>query len=76
MGQGAITAISRKQNINTRSSTEAELVTADDVIGPMIWTRNFLEAQGYLVQDNVLFQDNKSTILLEENGQKSVGKRS
>ena len=55
MGQGAITAISRKQNINTQSSTEAKLVAADDLIGPMIWTQNFLEAQGYPVQDNVLF---------------------
>jgi hypothetical protein len=27
-----------------------------------------MEAQGYQVQDNVLFQDNKSTILLEKNG--------
>ena len=76
MGQGAITSISRKQNIGTRSSTEAELVADNDVIGPMIWTRNFLEAQGYPVQENVLFQDNKSAILLEENGKKSVGKRS
>jgi hypothetical protein len=27
-----------------------------------------MEAQGYQVQDNVLFQDNKSSILLEKNG--------
>jgi hypothetical protein len=27
-----------------------------------------MEAQGYQVQDNILFQDNKSTILLEKNG--------
>ena len=76
MGQGDITAISRKQNINTRSSTEAELVAADDMIGPMIWTRNFLEVQGYPIQENVLFQDNKSAILQEKNGRKRMGKRS
>jgi hypothetical protein len=33
-----------------------------------------LEAQGYQVQDNVLFQDNKSAILLEKNGKASSSK--
>jgi hypothetical protein len=27
-----------------------------------------MKAQGYEVRDNVLFQDNKSSILLEKNG--------
>ena len=35
-----------------------------------------MEAQGYEVTQNILYQDNKSTILLEENGRKSAGKRS
>jgi hypothetical protein len=39
------------------------------------WTRYFLEAQGYHVHDNVLFQDNKSAILLEKNGKASSSKR-
>jgi hypothetical protein len=76
MGKGVVTHLSRKQNLNTRSSTEAEVVAADDVVGPMLWTRRFLEAQGYPVRDNVLFQDNKSAMLLESNGRKSAGKRS
>ena len=76
MGKGAVTSISRKQGMNTRSSTEAEVVAADEVVGPMIWTRCFLEAQGYPIQDNILFQDNKSAMLLESNGRKSAGKRS
>ena len=75
MGKGAITSISKKQKMNTRSSTTAELVAADDVIGLILWTKLFLEAQGYEINRNVLFQDNKSTILLEENGKKSSGKR-
>jgi hypothetical protein len=33
-----------------------------------------LEAQGYQVQDNILFQDNKSAILLEKNGKASSSK--
>ena len=35
-----------------------------------------IEAQGYEVTKNILYQDNKSSILLETNGRKSVGKRS
>ena len=68
MGKGAITSISRKQGMNTRSSTKAEVVAADEVVGPMLWTKLFLEAQGYPVEENILFQDNKSAMLLEANG--------
>lgn len=62
--------------MNTRSSTEAELVAADEVVGSMIWTKNFLEAQGYPLKANILFQDNQSAMLLETNGRASAGKRS
>ena len=76
MGKGAITSVSRKQGMNTRSSTEAEVVAADEVVGPMLWTKYFLEAQGYPVKDCILYQDNRSAMLLETNGRKSAGKRS
>ena len=39
------------------------------------WTRYFVEAQGYKVSDNVLFQDNKSAMLLAKNGKSSSSKR-
>ena len=48
-GQGAVQTISRKQKLNTRSSTEAELVAADDVSVMILWTKLFLEEQGYTV---------------------------
>lgn len=76
MGKGAITSISRKQGMNTRSSTEAEVVAADEVVGAMLWTKLFLEHQGYHVKENILYQDNRSAMLLESNGRKSAGKRS
>ena len=76
MGKGAVTSLSRKQGMNTCSSTEAKVVAADEVVGPMLWTKLFLEHQGYPVRKNVLFQDNRSAVLLEENGRKSAGKRS
>lgn len=35
-----------------------------------------MEAQGYKVQQNIVYQDNKSTIQLLENGRRSTGKQS
>ena len=75
-GKGAVQSLSKKQKLNTRSSTEAELVEADNVATQILWTKHFMEAQGYTIEDNILYQDNKSTILLQENGRKSAGKRS
>jgi hypothetical protein len=34
MGQGAVMSMSRKQKLNARSSTEAELIAADEVVVP------------------------------------------
>ena len=42
----------------------------------ILWTKLFLEHQGYDIEQNIIYQDNKSTILLKENGRKSAGKRS
>ena len=41
---GAPQRISRKQKLNTRSSTEAELVGADDASVMILWTKLFMEA--------------------------------
>ncbi len=35
----------------------------------------FLKAQGFAVGDNILYQDNKSAMLLETNGRASSSKR-
>jgi len=74
-GSGAVQSLSRKQKLNTRSSTEAELVAADDASTLIFWMQQFLEAQGYAVERNILYQDNKATILLETNGKRSSTKR-
>jgi hypothetical protein len=75
MGRGSIQSLSRKHKLNTRSSTEAELVAVDDASVMILWTKLFMEAQGYEIEKNILYQDNKSAILLETNGKKSSGKR-
>ena len=61
--------------MNTKSSTEAELVGIDDAMGQVLWTRHFLAAQGEYVPTTTIYQDNKSTILLAENGRSSSSKR-
>ena len=75
LGKGSVYSSSIRQKLNTRSSTEAELVGVNDMMGLILWTRNFIEAQEYKVQDNTLYQDNQSAILLEKNGQRSSSKR-
>jgi hypothetical protein len=73
MGTGAVYSTSKKQKLNTKSSTEAELVGVDDVLPQALWTKYFMEAQGYGVT-TILNQDNQSTIKLSENGKASSGK--
>jgi hypothetical protein len=75
LGRGFPIVSSTKQKLNTKSSTETEIVGADDFMPAICWTRYFMKAQGYVVNDNVLFQDNKSSILLEKNGKASSSKR-
>ena len=76
LGKGAIQSMSKKQKLNTRSSTESELIAVDDGMSQVLWTKYFLEAQGYKIHNHIIHQDNESTIKLEKNGPKSIGKRS
>jgi len=62
MGTGFSIVSSVKQKLNTCSSTESELVGVHEFMPSMLWTQNFLTAQGYTVTNNSLYQDNKSAI--------------
>ena len=64
--------------MNTRSSTETELVSVHDVMPDILWTKLFLQGQGYGSGgkvETILLQDNKRTILLETHGKYSSTKR-
>ena len=72
-GLGSPISASRKQKLNTTSSTTSELVAANEVMGPLMWTKLFLKAQG-CGPTVLLMQDNTSAIKLERNGKASSGK--
>jgi hypothetical protein len=76
LGTGVVHSKSSKQRLNTKSSTEAELVGASDYITYTLWVKRFLKEQGYEVMNNIFFQDNQSAIKLEKNGRQSCGEKS
>ena len=71
LGTGVIHTRSTKQKLNTKSSTEADVVGTSDYMPYNIWLRNFMKVQGYELKDNVIFQDNKSAIKMGTNGRRS-----
>jgi hypothetical protein len=75
LGKGSVYSASTRQKLNTKSSTNAELVGVNDVMPLILWMRYFLDAQGYGVHENKVFQDNQSAILLKKNGRRSSHRR-
>ena len=57
--------------MNVKSLTEAELVGASEYIPYNLWLTLFMSEQGYEIKNNVLYQDNKSTMLMLKNGRNS-----
>jgi hypothetical protein len=52
----------------TKSSTESELVAVSDALPQILWTKQFLESQGYQPGPVRLYQDNQSTMAMIEKG--------
>ena len=75
MGQGFPMSASSKQKLNTRTSTKSEIVGVDQLMPSVLCTSIFLESQVYGVTKNIIYQDNKSDILLEKNGKVSSSER-
>ena len=75
MGKGFAISVSKAHKLNTRSLTEGEIVSVDDCLSLVLWYCEFMIAQGYGCNRNIILQDNRSSILLENNGKASSGKR-
>ena len=76
LGTGGILCKSTKQKLNTKSSTEAEVIGVSDYLPSTIWAMNFMDAQGVSFQTSSVAQDNQSAIKLATNGRASAGHKS
>ena len=74
IGNNVVLSRLNKQKVNTRSSTEAELIAVDDTLPNVQWTKLFMRDQGYDLE-TIIKEDNKSSILLMKNGRVLSGKR-
>jgi hypothetical protein len=70
---GFVGAWSSKQKLNSKSSTEAELIGITDDIGWGLWAKHWLREQGYDVK-LVIFQDNTSVKKILERGPEANGR--
>ena len=62
--------------MNTVSSTKAEIAGAGDFLKDIIWARHFFQVQGFDINSTKMYQNNMSAMMIEKNGQASLGKRS
>ena len=80
MGDGGdrytIYASSTKNKLNVTSSTEAEIVSVGKKLPKHIRYQKYRVEQEKETRPDILFQDNKSAMLMENNGRISVGKGS
>ena len=71
MGTGTLHNKSSKQKLNTKSTTESEVVGVSEYLPYDIWQVNFFKHQGYDIRNNYIYQDNESAIKMERNGRNS-----
>ena len=65
---GATHYRSRNQKLNTKSSTESELVGESNYVPYNMCYIIFMHHQVYLNKSNKLFQDNQSAMRMDRNG--------
>ena len=58
--RGMVHGRSSKQKLNTKSSTESELVGLSDYIPYTIWMKNFMNGQGCKIKKAVVHQEMKA----------------
>ena len=72
LGRGVLYSKSTMQKINSTSSCQAELVALAKSLKQSIFLSYFLTSHGYPLLSVEVSQDNKSTILLIENGHSTL----
>ena len=70
-GVGIIHSKASKQKLNTKITTESEVVAVSEYVPYKIRVINIFGVQGYVLHKNVLDQYNESAIKMEKNGQNS-----
>ena len=75
MGKGAAISLSNIMKCNTQSSTETELISLHEKLPDIVWTRYFMECQGYDIDEYIIFQYNMSSLSLEKNGRITSSKQ-
>jgi len=71
MGRGTIHSKSSRQKLNTKSTTESEVVGVSEYLPYDIWQVNVFGAQGYDIRNNYVYQDNENAMKMEVNGRNS-----
>ena len=71
MGYGLLHGQSPKPTINIKSSTESGLVGKCKYFLYNILLMMFMDAQEYDIKNNILYQDNQSTMKILPNGRNS-----
>ena len=71
LGIGLIHVKASKQKLNSKSSTETEVIGVSEYLPYKLQLINFLEGQGYNIKRRVLYQDNQSAMRIEKNGRNS-----
>ena len=74
LGKGIVFSEITKQKINSKSSTETETISSNDVLSQVLWSNYFMRAQGWTMTQTIFYQDKKSAMLLEQNGKLSSSK--
>ena len=67
MGYGLLHKKVFVQRLNTKSSTEAELLGVIEYLPYILWMIFFLPGQGYGIMNNVLYQYNQIAIKMDNN---------
>ena len=71
IGKGCVASTPRKQKVNATRSTISKVVGVHEASPQVLWTRAFLQNQGFEVKKAKLYQDTMSAMLFKNNGRVS-----